>query len=252
MTALNHAADPPFRPSLRPALSRVGTSRALGDWRMKLARRKAVADPLAEALRAGDEQAFAEVVDSWSRAMLHVARGYVSTQDSAEEVVQDTWLAVIKGLDGFEGRSSLRTWVFRILVNIAKTRGVRESRTLPFASLSSYDEGPTVDPSRFYGPDGELPGAWTVDGRPQPFEPSPEAVALAGEVRDEIEAAITTLPERQRIVLVMRDVQGLTSDEVCDLLDISAENQRVLLHRGRAKVRALLESYYRPTEGVSA
>src|SRR4051812_23096420 len=111
-------------------------------------------DGVLGALRGGDETVFAEIVDSWSRPMLHVARGYVSTQDSAQEVVQDTWLAVIRGLDRFEGRSSLRTWVFRILVNTAKTRGMRESRTLPFASLSlADDDGPTVDPARFRGAD---------------------------------------------------------------------------------------------------
>lgn len=197
-------------------------------------------------LRAGDEGAFAEVLTAWSPAMLRVARAHVSTAASAEEVVQDTWLAVIKGLDGFEGRSSLRTWVFRILVNQAKTRGVREGRTLPFSSVAPEDAGPTVDPDRFQGPDGAHPGGWTPEGAPRTWPPTPEDAAVAAEVRQLLAAAIDALPERQRIVLTLHDVQGLTSAEVSEVLDITQQNERVLLHRARAKVRAALEGYHRP------
>ena len=191
-------------------------------------------EELVARLRKRDEAAFAEIVRAWSPTMLRVARAHVSTQDSAAEVVQETWLAVLRGLDGFEGRSSLKTWVFRILVNLAKTRGIKEKRSSPFSSLLPEDEGPTVDPERFQD------GAWSV----APTE-WPDSALLRGEVRGLLTAAIDALPERHRAVLSLRDVEGLSSEEVCDLLDISAANQRVLLHRARAKVRAALEEYYR-------
>jgi RNA polymerase sigma-70 factor (ECF subfamily) len=210
---------------------------------------QATADLVAR-LQAGDEDAFAEVLAAWSPAMLRVARAHVSTQASAEEVVQDTWLAVITGLDGFEGRSSLRTWVFSILVNKAKTRGGKEGRTLPFSSVAPEDAGPTVDPSRFQGEGEPHPGGWRPDGAPRAWVPSPEDAAVAAEVRGLLAEAIDALPERQRVVITLRDVQGLTSAEVSEVLEISPENQRVLLHRARAKVRAALESYYRPAVQV--
>jgi RNA polymerase sigma-70 factor (ECF subfamily) len=210
---------------------------------------QATADLVAR-LQAGDEDAFAEVLAAWSPAMLRVARAHVSTQASAEEVVQDTWLAVITGLDGFEGRSSLRTWVFSILVNKAKSRGVKEGRTLPFSSVAPEDAGPTVDPSRFQGEGEPHPGGWRPDGAPRAWVPSPEDAAVAAEVRGLLAEAIDALPERQRVVITLRDVQGLTSAEVSEVLEISPENQRVLLHRARAKVRAALESYYRPAVQV--
>jgi RNA polymerase sigma-70 factor (ECF subfamily) len=195
---------------------------------------------LVAALRAGDEVAFARVVDDWSRPMLLLARGFVSTEASAEEVVQDTWLAVVRGLDGFEGRSALRTWVYRILVNIAKTRGVREHRSVPWSSLGDEAAGPTVDPDLFRGAEDQYPGGW----RSFPREwRSPEEVALDAEVRDHLRAALEELPERQRIVLTLRDVIGCSSEEVCDLLEVSAANQRVLLHRARAAARAALAEY---------
>jgi RNA polymerase sigma-70 factor, ECF subfamily len=197
-------------------------------------------------LRAGDEQAFADVVERWSRTMLHVARSHVSTDASAHEVVQETWLAVIRGLGAFEGRSSLRTWAFRILVNTAKTRGVKESRTVPLSSVGPDDgQGPTVDPDRFRGPDDAWPGHWTPHGSPQPWRTDPVAAVLRGEVRELVTAALETLPARQREVVVLRDVQGCDAAEVCDILGLTPENQRVLLHRGRARVRAALEDYYR-------
>jgi RNA polymerase sigma-70 factor (ECF subfamily) len=210
---------------------------------------QATADLVAR-LRAGDEDAFAEVLTAWSPAMLRVARAHVSTQASAEEVVQDTWLAVITGLDGFEGRSSLRTWVFSILVNKAKTRGVKEGRTLPFSSVAPEDAGPTVDPSRFQGEGEPHPGGWRPEGAPRAWVPSPEDALVAAEVRGLLTEAIDALPERQRVVITLRDVQGLSSSEVSEVLEISPENQRVLLHRARAKVRAALESYYRPAVQV--
>jgi RNA polymerase sigma-70 factor (ECF subfamily) len=204
-------------------------------------------DPeLVERLRRRDDAAFAAVLDAWSTGMLRVARGFVSTPASAEEVVQDTWLAVIQGLDGFAGRSSLRTWVFRILVNTAKRRGARESRTVPWSALSTADDaGPTVDPGRFLEPGHEWAGHW----REFPADwPRPEQAALDGEVRARAAAALAGLPVRQRVVITLRDVEGYTSDEVCSILEISAPHQRVLLHRARATVRAVLERYFADAE----
>jgi RNA polymerase sigma-70 factor (ECF subfamily) len=191
-------------------------------------------------LRAGDEAHFAMVLDAWSAGMLRVARAFVSTPDSAAEVVQDAWLAVIEGVDRFEGRSSLKTWVYRILVNTAKRRGMRESRTVPASSL-----GPTVDPALFQGPDEPYPGHWREP--PQPW-PTPEQHTLAAETRTFLADAIARLPDRQRVVLVLRDMQGYDADEVCSILDITAANQRVLLHRARAFVRGELAGYYTGTE----
>jgi RNA polymerase sigma-70 factor (ECF subfamily) len=200
---------------------------------------------LVDRLRAGDAAAFAQLVEDWSPSMLRLARTYVSTRASAEEIVQETWLAVIRGLDRFEGRSSLRTWVFRIVTNQAKTRGVREARTVPWSSVVPEDHGPTVDPDRFRGPGDQWPGGWTVEGQPTAWEPSPESSAIAGEIRARLAVALAELPERQRVVVSLRDVHGLSSDEVCDALGITTANQRVLLHRGRAGLRASLEDYYR-------
>ncbi|MEV4173619.1 sigma-70 family RNA polymerase sigma factor [Nonomuraea sp. NPDC049709] len=184
-------------------------------------------DVVVTALRAGDEAMFAALLDTWSRGMLRVARSYVSTDHSAEEVVQDTWLAVIDGIDGFEGRSSVKTWVYRILVNSAKKRGVRESRTLPWSAVEQ-DGGPP-------------PGGWSDLAA---VRLTPEGEALAAEVRALIAEALARLPPRQRIVITLRDVEGCTSDEVCEILEISAANQRVLLHRARTAVRGWLADYY--------
>ncbi len=173
--------------------------------------------------------------------MLLVARTFVSTDASAEEVVQDTWLAVIRGIDRFEGRSSLRTWVYRILVNTAKTRGVRESRTVPWSSVpGDEDRGPTVDPGLFQGADDQYPGGWR--SFPRAWQSS-ERIVVAGELRTMVRSAIDALPERQRVVLTLRDVVGHSSADVCQILDISGANQRVLLHRARATVRARLAPY---------
>jgi RNA polymerase sigma-70 factor (ECF subfamily) len=198
---------------------------------------------LVAALRSGDEAAFARIVSEWSRPMLLLARGFVSTEASAEEVVQDTWLAVIRGIDRFEGRSALRTWVYRILVNTAKTRGVREHRTLPWSSLSADEEGPSLDPALFQGPSESNPGGWRAAPGEWPTETAVEGSVLAGEVRRELRAALDQLPERQRIVLTLRDVLGHSSEEVCGLLDISQANQRVLLHRARTAARLAIASY---------
>src|SRR5215207_5032626 len=191
-------------------------------------------------LRAGDDATFALILDAWSPAMLRVARRCVSTPDLAAEVVQDTWLAVVEGLAGFEGRSSLKTWVFRILLNKAQRLGGRESRTVPYSSLAADKDGPTVDPSRFQGPHDPYPGHWQEP--PLPW-PDPEDAALAGELRQRAGAALAELPERQRVVLALRDIEGYDTAEVCSILDITAANQRVLLHRARAHVRRCLESY---------
>ncbi|MFD8556527.1 RNA polymerase sigma factor [Streptosporangium canum] len=197
-------------------------------------------DVVVAALRAGDEAMFATLLDTWSRGMLWLARTHVSTNDSAEEIVQDTWLAVVRGIGGFEGRSSVKTWVYRILVNTAKKRGMRENRTVPWSSVFEQ-ERPTVDRSRFQGGDDPLPGHWKE--LPAAW-PTPEGEVLAAEVRGRIAAALAELPPRQRAVITLRDVEGCTSEEVCEILEISAANQRVLLHRARASVRGRLEDYF--------
>ena len=193
---------------------------------------------LLELLRKGDEQTFASLVDGWSAAMLSYARHFVRSQASAEDAVQETWLAVIHGLDGFRGDASLRTWVFRILGNIARKRGGSDARVLPVGLAS--DE-PSYESSRFRSLDDPWPGHWRSDGAPTPWEP--EAHALGAEAQDVVLLALKELPERQRVVVELRDVHGLSSLEVCDALNISRENQRVLLHRGRGRVRSALESF---------
>lgn len=196
-------------------------------------------------LRAGDAAAFAEIVDDWSASMLQLARTYVSTRSSAEEIVQECWLAVFRGLDAFEGRSSLRTWTYRILTNLAKTRGVSEARVLPWAPGGDDGPGPTVDPSRFRGAGEKWAGGWTPEGAPTSWEPSPESALIGAEIRSLLSAALSLLPERQRQVVSLRDIQGMSADEAGALMGISSGNQRVLLHRGRARLRLALEGYYR-------
>ncbi|MGW9074261.1 RNA polymerase sigma factor [Streptomyces yangpuensis] len=207
---------------------------------------------LVQRLRAGDEETFALVLDSWSGSMLRLAMSFVSTKASAEEAVQDTWLAVIRGIDGFEGRASLKTWVYRILVNTAKARGTKESRTVPFASLlPEEEEGPTVDAERFRAPGEQYAGHWVAGHEPRPWH-IPEDHVLRGEVREVIAEAIDELPRRLRTVVTLRDVAGYGSDEVCSLLEISPGNQRVLLHRGRALLRRKLESYLSGAHDVAS
>jgi len=190
---------------------------------------------LVERLRAGDEEAFIELIRELNPSLLRVARMFVPTLALAEDVVQETWLAVLNGIDRFEGRSSLKTWIFRILTNTAKTRGERERRSVPFSTLDPEEGGfePAVERSRFTGTGhwAVLPRAW------------PEDRLLANETRSMIERAIERLPPSQRTVITLRDVEGWTADEVRNALELSETNQRVLLHRARAKVRGALEQY---------
>ena len=202
-------------------------------------------EALVARLRAGDQATFARLVDDWSPVMLHVARRYVATRQAAEDVVQDAWLGVITGLARFEGRSSLRSWTFSILINRAKTHHVKERRLVASAALTGLESTePTVDPGRFQGSDGAYPGHWTSAGAPRPWD-EPEGGVLNREVGQLIEAALDELPERQRLVVQMRDIQGMSSAEACAALAVSEQNQRVLLHRGRAALRAALEGYHR-------
>jgi len=196
---------------------------------------------LIAALRHGDEAAFAQLVDQHAPSMLRVARGYVPSREIAEEVVQETWLALLKGIDNFEGRSSLRTWLFAVMINIAKTRGIRERRDADVAIMAFT--GGTVDPARFRAAYDPYPGHWKQDEQPAPFTDTPEGSALGNELVDVARRELDKLPDRQRTVVTLRDMLGFDSAEVCDLLDVSVANQRVLLHRGRAAVRQALEEY---------
>ena len=198
---------------------------------------------LIAALRDGDAAVFAQLVDQHTPAMLRVARGYVPSREVAEDVVQETWIALLKGIDQFEGRSSLRTWLFAVMINIAKARGVRERRDAD-AAIAAFTGG-TVDPARFRGSDDPYPGHWLPDEAPSPFPDTPEGSVLGNELVDVSRRELDKLPERQRIVVTLRDMLGFDSSEVCELLDISTANQRVLLHRGRAAVRQVLEDYLR-------
>jgi RNA polymerase sigma-70 factor, ECF subfamily len=192
------------------------------------------------ALRSGDESAFTALVERYGGVMRRIARSYVASDAIADELVQETWVAVLAGLDRFEERSSLRTWMFRILINRAKTQGARDSRFVPLSSLDTEDEGPVVAADRFFGPDARNPGHWCAP--PRPWQ-QPETHLLSLETRARLREALQQLPARQRVVVTMRDVEGMDADEVCELLDLSPENQRVLLHRGRSLLRNLLERY---------
>jgi RNA polymerase sigma-70 factor (ECF subfamily) len=196
---------------------------------------------LIAALRDGDQAAFAQLVDRHAPSMLRVARGYVPSREIAEEVVQETWIALLRGIGNFEGRSSLRTWLFAVMINIAKTRGVRERRDADTA-IAAFTGG-TVDPARFRTGDDPYPGHWKPPEVPSPFPETPEGSALGNELVEVARRELDKLPDRQRMVVTMRDMLGLDSAEVCGLLDISIANQRVLLHRGRAAVRQVLEDY---------
>jgi RNA polymerase sigma-70 factor, ECF subfamily len=173
--------------------------------------------------------------------MKRVARTYVDSDAVADEVVQETWMAVVTRIDGFEGRSALGTWIFSILINQAKTHSARERRARPFSSFAdSPCDGPTVDPDRFQKDDDAWPGHWATP--PRPWQ-KPDRRLLSLEARGELRDAIEELPERQRLTVALRDIEGFGADEVCDLLDLSPENQRVLLHRGRSRLRARLDEY---------
>lgn len=176
--------------------------------------------------------------------MVRVARGFVSDGGTAQDVVQEAWLAVIRGLDRFEGRSSLRTWVLAITANLARSKGVSDARVIPFASLS--DDEPAVDPDRYRPAADPWAGGWTTAGAPTRWtgEGDPEGQTLAAEVRAALGVALHELPDRQRTVVALRDVHGLDSREVCQILGITEGNQRILLHRGRSRLRQLLEDHF--------
>jgi RNA polymerase sigma-70 factor, ECF subfamily len=196
------------------------------------------------ALKRGDQAVFAELVDAYSPGLMRMAMMFVRDRAVAEEVVQETWIAVLRGIDRFEGRSSLKTWIYRILMNTAKTRGQRESRSVPFSAAASADE-PSVDPDRFLDANHRYAGGWMLG--PSEWQ-TPEEELLQGETREAILAAIDQLPEAQRAVITMRDVEGFPAEEVAETLGISDGNQRVLLHRARSKVRAAIEAHLGATE----
>ena len=198
---------------------------------------------LVEALRRGDEAAFLALVTMHYAAMLRLAQMYVDSRAVAEEVIQETWLGVLQGLDRFEGRSSLKTWIFRILLNRARTRAQREHRTIPFSALSPETETfePAVEPDAFRPPGDQYPGGWLTP--PAGWDSLPEERLLSQETRQHIETALTTLPPAQREVITLRDMDGWSASEVCDYLGISEANQRVLLHRARSRVRHALADY---------
>jgi len=198
-------------------------------------------ESLVAALRAGDEQAFRELYRRKHGTLKRIARGFVASDAVAEEVVQETWLAVVNGIDRFQARSSLDTWISSILVNQARKHGVRERRSVPFGSVASREEdGPSVDPDRFEGDDGAWPGHWATPPRPWYH---PERRLLSLEAREQLKRALAQLPDRQRLVVGLRDIEGCSAEEACALLELSEENQRVLLHRGRSRLRAALDEY---------
>jgi RNA polymerase sigma-70 factor, ECF subfamily len=196
---------------------------------------------LVAALRAGDERAFATLIERYQPSLLRLAMLYVGDRGAAEDVVQETWLGVLQGIDRFEGRSSLKTWLFRILTNRAKRRGERDHRAIPFSAAwtPGEDDEPAVDPDRFRPPGDEWAGHWT--SFPKNWDDLPEERFLSAETRAVVDAAIAALPPTQREVITLRDIEGWTSEEVRNALDLSETNQRVLLHRARSKVRRALE-----------
>jgi RNA polymerase sigma-70 factor (ECF subfamily) len=206
-------------------------------------------------LRDGEQSAFEELVDQYHSAIVRFARLYVPTQELAEDVAQETWMGVLRGLDRFEGRSTLKTWIFRIAANRAQTKGKREARTIPFAALGSAEAGSdeAVDVDRFLPiEDGEHPGGWST--LPTNWDEQPEGRLLSEETLRVVREAIETLPPMQAMVITLRDIQQWASTEVREALDISEANQRVLLHRARIKVRRALEQYFAGTQrnGASA
>ncbi len=201
---------------------------------------------LVAALRAGDESAFLDLVGRHHASLVRVAMGYVSSHAVAEEVAQDAWVGLLEGLDHFEGRSSLKTWLFRILTNLGKTRGERERRTVAFSDLVSgaiADGDPAVPPERFEPADGRKPGRWAT---PPHRWNIPEERLLGKEILAVVDAAVARLPTAQGRVITLRDVEGWSAAEVCGELQISDANQRVLLHRARSRVRGALEVYLDP------
>lgn len=194
---------------------------------------------LVRAARAGDGNAFGALVARHGGPLQRFVRLFLKDAAAAEEAAQDAWLAALEGLESFEGRSSFRTWLFRIAANRARSRAVRDGRTVPFSALEPAGEEDAVDPGRFRpgGHWSEPPSSWR--------EESPERLAVLAETRGVLEAAIAALPEGQRAVIVLRDVEGLETEEICNLLGVTETNQRVLLHRARTRVRAAIERYMR-------
>jgi RNA polymerase sigma-70 factor, ECF subfamily len=194
---------------------------------------------LVQRLLAGDEAAFTRLVEKYHGALLRLARIFVPSQAVAEEVVQESWVGVIRGLPKFEGRSSLKTWIFRILTNRARTRGAREGRSVPFSALGNPDDAhePAVSPERF-----QASGMWAAPPRRWESD-TPETMLMQKQALERLASALEDLPPNQRAVVTLRDVEGLESSEVCNILEISETNQRVLLHRGRSKLRRVLEEY---------
>ena len=194
---------------------------------------------LIERLLARDEAAFVELVNAHHASLVRVARAFVVRPELAEEIAQETWASVIAGLRRFEGRSSLRTWIFRICSNKAKTRAAREARTTPFSALEGDDEGPFVDPARF-----DSRRMW-ADPPTRFSSETPETILARGQAIERLHAVLDAMPASQRAVITLRDLQGLDAEEVCNILELTESNQRVLLHRARSKVRKALEDLYR-------
>jgi RNA polymerase sigma-70 factor (ECF subfamily) len=207
------------------------------------------ADPASDAaivaaLRRGDERAYRALVDHHQPALERIARMHVKDPDVAMEVVQDTWVGVLRGIDRFEGKSTLKTWIFRILINRARTRSRREGRTIPMSRLAAEEiegDAPLMDPSRFRGADEPWAGHWS---EPPAAWTDPERVLESKEIGRYLRSAIEALPEMQRTVITLRDVHGFSSEEVCNVLEISETNERVLVHRARAKVRNALDPLF--------
>jgi RNA polymerase sigma-70 factor (ECF subfamily) len=196
---------------------------------------------LIERLKARDESAFVELVERYYGYLLPLADFYVSDKAVAEEVVQEAWLAVLKGIDRFEGRASFKTWISQIVMNLARTRGVRERRMVSFSEFTD-DENPAVDPSQFQIATADYPDHWSV--APRPWNASPESQLLTSETMAVLYDAVDLLPEAQRLVLTLRDINGYTPEEVCNILSITETNQRVLLHRARSNVRGIVDDHY--------
>lgn len=197
---------------------------------------------LVAAAVAGDEAAFAALLDRYHASLVRLALGYVADRATAEEIAQETWLGVVTGIARYEGRSTFKTWLFGILINQARRRGGRERRSVPFSAVGwAGDDAPAVPADRFQGAGGEWPGWWAT--YPPSWSATPEDILLSREVRAEVERAVATLSPAQRQVVTLRDIEGWSAEEVCALLGLSPANQRVLLHRGRSRVRQALERY---------
>jgi len=207
---------------------------------------------IVDALRRRDESAYRRLVACYHPALLRLASLHVKDPEVAVEVVQDTWVGVLRGIDRFEGKSSLKTWIFRILLNRVRTRARREARTIPFSRLATEEienDAPLFDPSRFLGPNEPWAGHWAL---PPVAWSDPERAYDSGVIRDRIHRAIEVLPDMQRAVITLRDLHGFSSEEVCNVLEITETNERVLVHRARAKVRNALDSLFGPRDPANA